>query len=888
MAAFIILTILTSMVFYSSKPIRTQPNSEIDTLDLPTTSESTYDGIPICTAINTQKDAQICSDGDGGAIIIWNDDRGWSIYAQRVNSTGDVQWTTNGIVVSTSIDDFDKIQICSDGAGGAIITWGDGPWYSRNICTERVDENGTVLWGSGSGIYICSAVDYQGDPQICSDGAGGAIITWYDSRGEGSIYAQRVDASGSIMWTANGVPLSPTSNLEVDPQICSDGTGGAIITWEDNRVDENGDIYAQRINSTGVVQWTADGVPICTVSDFYSLYIPDPQICSDGAGGAIITWKDNRDDSTTTIYVQKVNAAGNIQWTFNGKALCSIQRYNYTTSPQICSDGSGGAFVVWIHNEHGAFTVYVERIDSNGVVQWGNNGKIIGDGRAPQICSNGAGGAIMTWSKELSNDVYDIYAQCINSSMTDLWTVGGEPVCTASKNQWISQICSDGSGGAIITWEDHRNPSEDIYAFLIQSALPISNHPEEIITAIGRSEGIEWVLSDDIGGGQYRVIANSTNGNLYEWTEWAAWTINTPLSVPINRSTLGVFNYTIEFYDNDDQYGKPDTVIVTIGENNAPTSNHPNDTSIVEFRSETISWTLYDDFGGGQYQILKNSALWKNWTSWTIDTPIVIAVNTTVLGSYNYTILYYDDQNAYGTQDTVIVNIADDQNPICDHPADILTVLGDTQYIRWTLNDDYGGGSYRIMANNSLGNFYVWRSWQSWIIGERTSIPIDRSELGVFNYTIEYYDSLNQYGLPDTVIVTVNQNNPPTCNNPEDITTIEGSETIPWILNDDYGGGFYRVIITTSAGASSTWKDWTSWDIDVPLNVPIDHSKTGVVNYTIEYRDIYGLYGMANTVKVTIPSEEEGFPLPLLFAIIGGVGIAAVAILIVYLKKIKH
>jgi len=380
-AAFIILSILTSMVFYSSKPIRTQPNSEIDTPDLPTTSEWTYDGIPICTAIYTQKDAQICSDGDGGAIIIWEDDRGGGcIYAQHVNSTGDVQWTTNGIVV-TDLEDFNTMQICSDGAGGAIITWADGlgslvdPWH---VYAERVNSTGVLLWGSGSGIYICSAVDGQGNPQICSDGAGGAIITWYDSRGGGSIYAQRVDASGSIMWTANGVPLSPTSNREVHPQICSDGTGGAIITWEDRRVDENGDIYAQRINSIGVVQWTADGVPICTVSDFFSFLYHAPQICSDGAGGAIITWKDSRDDSSSIIYVQKVNAAGNIQWTFNGKALCSVQRHNDTYRPKICSDGSGGAFVVWTHSGNSIFKVYIERIDSNGVIQWGNNGKFIG------------------------------------------------------------------------------------------------------------------------------------------------------------------------------------------------------------------------------------------------------------------------------------------------------------------------------------------------------------------------------------------------------------------------------------------------------------------------------------------------------------------------------
>ena len=358
--------------------------------------------------------------------------------------------------------------------------------------------------------------------------------------------------------------------------------------------------------------------------------------------------------------------------------------------------------------------------------------------------------------------------------------------------------------------------------------------------------------------------------------------------MPINVSTIGVFNYTIEFYDSHNQTGSPDTVIVIIEENDAPTSNHPKDINTVEYRTETISWMLSDDYGGGQYQIVRNSMLWKDWTSWTINESFEIPIDTTIIGSYNYTILYHDDQNLFGTQDTVIVNIANDQNPTTDHPADIITVLGDNQYIRWTLNDDYGGGSYRIIANDSLGSFYVYRSWELWSIGQTVSISINRTKLGVFNYTIEYYDSLNQFGVPDTVLVTVNQNNPPTCNHPEDVTTTkEDTETIQWLLSDDYGGGTYRIVITTSAGVSSIWIDWTSWNVNVPINVPIDRTRTGVFNYTIEYRDMYSVYGMADTVKVTIPGAEESFPLPLLYAIIGSVGVAAVILSVFYLKKRK-
>jgi hypothetical protein len=334
--AFTILIILTNMVLYDKKTIRKQSNSEINTPILPIASEWANNEIPICTAINEQVGPKICSDGGGGGIMVWIDKRKgefeYDIYAQRVNSTGDVQWNINGIRIGNNIMsgsdeliDDDLFQICSDGAGGAIIAFADGFMTSSNIYAQRIDENGAKLWGFGLPIPICTAGNIQDEPQLCSDGAEGAIITWYDYRGGGSIYAQRVNATGSIMWTANGVPVSPTSNLEFNQQICSDGAGGAIITWQDYRGVDT-DVYAQRIDSNGVVQWTTDGVPLCTASQNQE----QPQICSDGAGGAIITWI-KRGGPSFDIYAQKVNAAGDIQWTFNGKALCSgLFSYEHT------------------------------------------------------------------------------------------------------------------------------------------------------------------------------------------------------------------------------------------------------------------------------------------------------------------------------------------------------------------------------------------------------------------------------------------------------------------------------------------------------------------------------------------------------------------------------
>ena len=100
--------------------------------------------------------------------------------------------------------------------------------------------------------------------------------------------------------------ISTAANFQNYPTIVSDGAGGAIITWQDYRSGTNSDIYAQRVNSSGAVQWTADGVAISTAAD-YQYY---PTIVSDGAGGAIITWQDLRSGPNSDIYTQNIDRFG--------------------------------------------------------------------------------------------------------------------------------------------------------------------------------------------------------------------------------------------------------------------------------------------------------------------------------------------------------------------------------------------------------------------------------------------------------------------------------------------------------------------------------------------------------------------------------------------------
>ncbi len=442
--------------------------------------------VPICLATDDQTRPAITSDDSSGAIITWRDYRNgtdYNIYAQRVDDTGAVKWTADGVAICIALEWQNSPDIVSNGSGGAIIAWDDSRNGYEDIYAQRINASGSVQWTT-DGVAICTESGAQTNAKIVSDGSGGAIITWSDYRTawQSDIYAQRVNASGVTQWTTNGVPICTASNNQYYQEIISDGSGGAIIVWQDERRGfSNPDIYAQRVNASGVVQWTANGDSICTAPSNQHY----PKLVSDGSGGAIITWYDER-NGNYDIYAQRINASGVVQWTTNGVPICTAT--NQQADPVIASDGSGGAIIAWRDFRSGNDDdIYAQRINASGVVQWTANGIPIcntSDSQVhPFIVSDGTNGAIIAWNthRMVGFDSYtEIYAQRVNSSGTAQWTTNGVAINKETNwQEFCGVIVSDDANGAIIAWEDQRSLENDIYAQRVYSdgSLTKSSYP---------------------------------------------------------------------------------------------------------------------------------------------------------------------------------------------------------------------------------------------------------------------------------------------------------------------------------------------------------------------------------------------------------------------------
>jgi hypothetical protein len=265
----------------------------------------------ICGASGAQSAPVAVDDGAGGVVVAWQDFRRSyaDIYAQRIDGGGKVLWEKSGVPLCTAPGHESFQVIIGNGAEGAIVAWVDTRNGNNDIFAQQVDGNGVVQWME-NGIPVCTAVGNQTYPTITSDGAGGAILAWWDMRsGEFNIYAQRVDLAGNALWGKDGLGVCVESGIQNYVYVTGDGAGGALMAWNDGR-SITFDVYAQRVDPKGAAKWSNNGVAVCTASDTQCF----PVLVNDGTGGVIIAWQDGRqkDKSYWDIYSQKINGQGSL------------------------------------------------------------------------------------------------------------------------------------------------------------------------------------------------------------------------------------------------------------------------------------------------------------------------------------------------------------------------------------------------------------------------------------------------------------------------------------------------------------------------------------------------------------------------------------------------
>lgn len=408
-------------------------------------------GAPVCMAAGGQETVQVIPDGTGGAIYTWVDRRNGrvDIYAQRLDALGLPTWISNGVVVCSAYGDQIAPKIITDGEGGAIIAWQDHRDVQRSgvlVYAQRVSANGRVAWAQ-NGVPINAAnLNFA----MIVDGRGGAILVWCKPLEHSwQVHAQRIGEDGTAQWAVGGVPVGGDPNWQAGPKmvVLPDGAGGAVIVWEEQDGVSLMDLRAQRLDSAGSRLWGSNGLLVTSPPTPW----PVPRlscVVTDASGGALIFWA-KWGDGAWNVYGQSVSAGGTFRWADGGARMWTAAELS--SNSQGAPDGAGGAFLAWDNIlEDGTSDIRVQRVDSRGVPLWAAGGIAVcpaADGQRPAtLASDGDGGVIVTWSHVPDRDLGGIGAQRLSAEGTVRWKSGGVSVERYSVTDF--RLVADGAGAA--------------------------------------------------------------------------------------------------------------------------------------------------------------------------------------------------------------------------------------------------------------------------------------------------------------------------------------------------------------------------------------------------------------------------------------------------------
>ncbi|TVQ92455.1 MAG: T9SS C-terminal target domain-containing protein [Bacteroidetes bacterium] len=225
------------------------------------------DGDPVWPSITVVSDEgniqawhQILSfenDGNDGFYIAWHDftmsATQASSWIQHINSDGEAQFQTNGVLLSTR-NDFNQFypSIARPAMDENVyIYWREvnGNQNQWGIYGQKISPEGTRLWGDEGKIIF--AVGSQAYFPLFAGPVDDDVVLVYDNGSE-HIKASRINNQGSFVWEPSEVSLSNVTSSKSHFAYSGFDGNQWVFAWGDNR-DGTADIYAQNLRKDGSI-----------------------------------------------------------------------------------------------------------------------------------------------------------------------------------------------------------------------------------------------------------------------------------------------------------------------------------------------------------------------------------------------------------------------------------------------------------------------------------------------------------------------------------------------------------------------------------------------------------------------------------------------------------
>jgi len=274
------------------------------------------------------------------------------IHAQWNHNT-----SVNELIATVPVADMHQVPT-SDGK--TWVAFYHEASNNYNMRAQLIDANGFKLLGddgvlvdghtSGSATYVFNA---------CVDSSNNLIIAMQDERsGSDKAVVYKISPAGNQLWGADGIVLG--LGLAPYPAVLS--TGEVIVAWNESNSNT---LKLQKITTGGTTAWSS---PISILVGSTATTMGQP--VANTAGKFTVVYQKRGVGINTYLYSQMFDNSGNALYApsqLSTQATAAVRYYSVGAEEDT-------VFVGYFASPNTRFNSFLQRINPDGSIPWGNNG----------------------------------------------------------------------------------------------------------------------------------------------------------------------------------------------------------------------------------------------------------------------------------------------------------------------------------------------------------------------------------------------------------------------------------------------------------------------------------------------------------------------------------
>ena len=404
--------------------------------------------------------ARFSAGGNGELFIYW--ERGTfpnvDIMYQAIQSEGSLLLDSAQFVSNAS--GYQSMpNTITDNSNGSFVIFADESNGSIDLKVQRM--NSDLISFESNGLIAMNGLDGDIEYPIANYMNENVVMNWIDARNGKKVYGLNIEEGGVNASLINGQELtqfnSYTFQLENEP--ISLLTDDYLFTAAFDAQSGAKLIRINKFNLEFESQWPNEGYVVYqSTADQRKVKLFETH---DGIG---IVWSEIRDEVDFDLFYQKFNLQGQLQFDSSGVTLLDgVWTDNYVEG--IYSTPDSNFILVWVDDVWGAGSLKFQKYNLNGEIAtgWPNEGYTLSSIGDPEKLKgqviNSDNGILVAW-EESYNFNKNIKANIIHWDGTLEWTNG--LLLTSAENDQINLelAIDESSQTSLVIWEDFQNGND--------------------------------------------------------------------------------------------------------------------------------------------------------------------------------------------------------------------------------------------------------------------------------------------------------------------------------------------------------------------------------------------------------------------------------------------